>query len=251
VDPGATPGFRGSKEDARTELEPLRGELERLQELLYAEHRHAVLIVLQGMDSSGKDGAVRRVFSGVDPQGVRVAAFKRPSELELDHDFLWRVHAQVPRRGEIVLFNRSHYEDVLVPRVHGEIRRRLWEGRFRSIVEFERSLVEEGTTVLKFFLHIGRAEQRGRLQDRLDDRTKQWKFREADVLERRRWRAYMTAYSEAISATSTASAPWYVVPSNHKWYRDLFVSRQIVQTLRHLRMRYPGLPRPWRSRRIR
>jgi|HubBroStandDraft_1064217.scaffolds.fasta_scaffold09258_2 PPK2 family polyphosphate:nucleotide phosphotransferase len=242
VDPDDTSGFDGSKDDGRKRLEDLRDRLENLQELLYAEHKHSVLVVLQGMDTAGKDGTIRRVFDGVNPEGVRVASFKKPSLAELDHDFLWRAHAETPARGQMVLFNRSHYEDVLITRVHGLIPRAQWERRYREINEFERTLSEEGTTILKFFLHISRDEQKRRLNARLADPTKHWKFREADREERRRWGAYMDAYEEAIGKTSTRWAPWYVVPSDRKWFRDLIVSARIVRALERLRMRYPPLP---------
>jgi PPK2 family polyphosphate:nucleotide phosphotransferase len=251
VDPDSTPGFDGVKDDGHRELAKLTARLESLQELLYAERKHAVLVVLQGMDTAGKDGTIRRVFSGVNPQGVRVASFKIPSGRELGHDFLWRVHAQVPARGEMVLFNRSHYEDVLVPRAHGLLRKPVWERRYREINEFERTLTEEGTSLLKFFFHISRGEQKRRLRERLDDPTKHWKFAEADLRERELWTAYQHAYEDAISATSTAWAPWYVVPSNRKWFRDLFVSQRIVETLEGLRMRYPPLLPEYRAVRVR
>ncbi|MCI4372199.1 MAG: polyphosphate kinase 2 family protein [Thermoplasmata archaeon] len=251
LDPDGTPGFSGVKDDGHRELNKLTARLEKLQELLYAERKHSVLVVLQGMDTAGKDGTIRRVFTGVNPQGVRVASFKFPSVEERAHDFLWRVHAQVPARGEMTLFNRSHYEDVLVPRVHGLIPRAVWERRYREINEFERTLSEEGTTVLKFFLHISRAEQKKRLKDRLDDPTKHWKFAEADLQERPLWNAYTRAYEEALTRTSTPWAPWYVVPSNRKWFRDLFVSERIVATLQGFRMRYPLLLPELRAVRIR
>jgi PPK2 family polyphosphate:nucleotide phosphotransferase len=251
VDPAGTPGFYGGKDDARGTLEKLTARLEKLQELLYAEHRRAVLVVLQGMDSAGKDGTIRRVFEGVNPQGVRVASFKRPTDRELDHDFLWRVHAELPARGEVVLFNRSHYEDVLISRVHGLIPHDVWERRYREINEFERSITEEGTTVLKFFLHIDRAEQKRRLRERLADPTKHWKFRESDVQERRGWDEYMRAYEEALSRTSTSWAPWYIVPSNRRWFRDLVVSETIVKTMDRFHMRYPPLPPELRGARVR
>jgi PPK2 family polyphosphate:nucleotide phosphotransferase len=203
------------------------------------------------MDSAGKDGTIRRVFEGVNPQGVRVVSFKAPTGAELDHDFLWRVHRETPGRGQMVLFNRSHYEDVLVPRVHGLIDRSEWERRYRAINDFERELTASGTTVLKFFLHVSRGEQKERLQARLDDPTKHWKFREGDLLERRRWPEYMEAYEDAISRTSTAPAPWYVVPSDRKWFRDLVVSDRIVHALEGLRMRYPPLPKEFRPARVR
>ena len=251
LDPDGAVGLPISKEAARDELERLTHRLTALQELLYAEHRHAVLVVLQGMDSAGKDGTIRKVFEGVNPQGVRVASFKVPTERERDHDFLWRVHAELPGRGEMVLFNRSHYEDVLAPRAHGTLARPAWERRYRSINAFERTIAEEGTTVLKFFLHISRDEQKRRLEARLEDRSKHWKFRVSDVAERRLWPRYRRAYEEAISTTSTPWAPWFVVPSNHKWLRDLVVSRTIVGALQALRMRYPPLPRAFRRLRIR
>ncbi len=203
------------------------------------------------MDTAGKDGTIRRVFTGVNPQGVRVVSFKIPSVQELNHDFLWRVHEQVPARGEMVLFNRSHYEDVLVARVHGLIAKPVWERRYRAINEFERTLVEEGTTVLKFFLHLSRGEQKRRLKERLDDPTKHWKFAEADLAERELWTAYMRAYEEALSKTSTSWAPWYVVPSDRKWFRDLFVSDRIVATLRGFRMTYPRLRPELQGARVR
>jgi PPK2 family polyphosphate:nucleotide phosphotransferase len=248
--PRDSSGFRGVKDDGRKELGRLNVRLEKLQELLFAEHRHPVLIVLQGMDSAGKDGTIRRVFAGVNPQGVRVASFKRPTAPELDHDFLWRIHAELPSRGEMVLFNRSHYEDVLITRVHGTISKDVWERRYREINEFERTLTEEGTVILKFFLHVSRREQKRRLQERLDDPTKHWKFREADLLERERWSAYARAYEDALTATSTRWAPWCVVPSDRKWFRDLVVSDRIVSELERLRMKYPRLPSEWRSKRI-
>jgi PPK2 family polyphosphate:nucleotide phosphotransferase len=251
VDPGDTSEFRGVKDDGRRELERLTPRLEKLQELLYAERQHAVLVVLQGMDSAGKDGTIRRVFSGVNPQGVRVASFKKPSQAEVDHDFLWRVHQMVPARGEMVLFNRSHYEDVLITRVHRLIPRKVWERRYREINQFERSLCEEGTTVLKFFLHISRGEQKRRLEERIRDPSKHWKFFEADLLERERWPEYMVAYEEALSKTSTRWAPWYIVPSDHKWFRDLFISGRIVAALEKFRMTYPGLPPELRKLRVR
>ncbi|MGD0250900.1 MAG: polyphosphate kinase 2 family protein [Thermoplasmata archaeon] len=250
ADPNDTSGFEGVKDDGRKELEKLAVRLTKLQELLYAEHKHSMLVVLQGMDSAGKDGTIRRVFEGVNPQGVRVASFKRPSVNEHDHDFLWRVHEQTPGRGEMVLFNRSHYEDVLVTRVRGLIAKEVWERRYREINDFERMLSEEGTTILKFFFHISRGEQRRRLKERLDDPTKHWKFRETDLRDRRRWSGYMEAYEEALSKTSTKWAPWYVVPSNRKWFRDLVVSQRIVETLEGLHMRFPRLPAEYQATRV-
>ncbi|MCI4366355.1 MAG: polyphosphate kinase 2 family protein [Thermoplasmata archaeon] len=250
ADPSDTSGFDGVKDEGRKELERLTGRLEKLQELLAAEQHHAVLIVLQGMDTSGKDGTIRRVFQGVNPQGVRVSQFKSPTPRELSHDFLWRVHAEAPARGEMVLFNRSHYEDVLVPRVHRLIPKAEWTARYLEINAFERSLSEEGTIVLKFFLNVSKAEQKRRLEERLKDPSKHWKFREADLRERRHWSAFMNAYEEALTRTSTPWAPWWIVPSDHKWFRDLLVSQQIVATLESLPMRYPSLPVELRGSRV-
>ena len=231
--------FEGSKEDAKEVLQKLNERLEELQEMLYAEHRHKVLIVLQGMDTSGKDGVIRRVFEGVNPQGVRVAAFKVPTSLELDHDYLWRIHQPVPGKGEMVIFNRSHYEDVLVVRVHNLVPPEVWQRRYDQINAFERLLAEEGTTILKFFLHISPEEQKARLQDRLDDPRKRWKFRVGDLEERKLWPDYTRAYEDALSKTSTAWAPWYIVPSDREWYRNLVVATVLVETLAGFKMAYP------------
>ena len=229
-----------SKKKAERELDRLTTRLDELQELLWAEQKQRVLVVLQGMDTSGKDGVIRHVVAGVNPQGVRVAAFKRPTDEELAHDFLWRVHSRVPGRGEIVIFNRSHYEDVLVVRVHELVPAAVWRDRYRQIVEFERLLTETGTTILKFYLHIDADEQKKRLQARLDDPTKQWKFNVGDLDERKRWDDYRRAYEDALAKTSTAQAPWYVVPANRKWYRNLVIARLLVETLASLDMRYPA-----------
>jgi PPK2 family polyphosphate:nucleotide phosphotransferase len=198
-----------------------------------------VLVVLQALDTGGKDGVIRRVFDGVNPQGVRVASFKVPTEEELDHDYLWRVHKAVPGRGEMVIFNRSHYEDVLVVRVHNIVPPEVWKKRYEQINAFERHLAENGTTILKFYLHIDPEEQKERLQARLDDPTKRWKFRLGDLEERKLWNDYTEAYEEALSKTSTEHAPWYIVPANRKWYRDLVISSVLVETLKNLDMTYP------------
>ncbi len=239
-DPADTSGFQGKKKDGLNELGKLRQKLDPLQELLYAEHRHAVLVVLQGMDTSGKDGTIRRVFEGVNPQGVRVARFRQPTPEELDHDFLWRAHKAVPAKGEIVIFNRSHYEGVLVERVHKLVPKEVWQERYGQINDFERLLAQAGTTVLKFYLHIDADEQKRRLQARLDDPSKHWKFSPLDVQERRLFPEYMKAYEAALERTSTSWAPWYVVPSNHPWFRDLVVCRVLVGALQGLHMRYPA-----------
>jgi PPK2 family polyphosphate:nucleotide phosphotransferase len=227
------------KNEGRKQLLELNHRLEELQELLHAEHKHKVLIVLQAMDTGGKDGTIRHVFEGVNPQGVRVASFKKPTPEELGHDFLWRVHKQVPGRGEIVIYNRSHYEDVLVVRVHDLAPKGVWSKRYDHINDFERMLVDEGTTILKFFLHIDLDEQKERLQARLDEPNKRWKFNPADLEERKLWPKYVKAYEDAISKTSTDWAPWYVVPANRKWYRNLVVGTVIIEALEDLNMRYP------------
>jgi len=241
VDPNDTSGFDGDKKDGEKETDAILGKLDPLQEVLYAEHRHKFLIVLQGMDTAGKDGTIRRVFEGVNPEGVRVAHFGVPSNEELDHDYLWRAHKQVPGKGEIVLFNRSHYESVLVERVHGLVPESVWSKRYQQLVDFERMLNEEGTIIVKFFLHIDKKEQAKRFQDRLKDPTKHWKFSYLDYNERSYWNDYMHAYEEALERTSTEFAPWYVVPSNHPWFRDLVVSEVVVDALESLRMHYPKL----------
>ena len=241
VDPNDTSGFGGDKKDGEKAIDTILGKLDPLQELLYAEHKHKFLIVLQGMDTAGKDGTIRRVFEGVNPEGVRVAHFGVPSEEELDHDYLWRAHNQVPGNGEIVLFNRSHYENVLVERVHGLVPESVWSKRYQQLVDFERMLSEEGTTIVKFFLHIDKKEQAKRFQDRLKDPTKHWKFSYLDYNERSYWKDYMRAYEEALERTSTGFAPWFVVPSNHPWFRDLVVSEVVVDALESLRMHYPKL----------
>jgi PPK2 family polyphosphate:nucleotide phosphotransferase len=236
-DPGATPGF--SREEAGDRLQELNRKLEALQEALWAEHRHKVLVVLQGMDTSGKDGTIRHVFEGVNPLGVRVTAFKAPSPEELDHDFLWRVHAKVPASGEMVIFNRSHYEDVLVARVRKLVPPTVWRQRYDQINDFERLLAETGTTLLKFFLHISKDEQKERLQARLDDPEKQWKFRKGDLVDRALWDEYMKAYEAALSQTSQKHAPWYVVPADKKWYRNLVVATVLVKALEDLKIQLP------------
>lgn len=238
-DPSDDKAFKGDKEKGLKALSKLNAELQALQELLYAEQKHKVLIVLQAMDTGGKDGAIRRVFDGVNPQGVKVASFKVPTAEELTHDFLWRVHKVTPGAGEMVIFNRSHYEDVLVVRVHGYAPEEVWKKRYDQINDFERLLAESGTTILKFFLHIDLDEQKERLQARLDDPTKTWKFRLGDLEERKLWGQYMQAYEDALNKTSTEYAPWYVIPANRKWYRDLVISTILVDTLKGLKMEFP------------
>jgi PPK2 family polyphosphate:nucleotide phosphotransferase len=244
-DPDDTSGVKGGKEEASVQLAALARKLDNLQEVLYAEHRHKVLVIFQAMDTAGKDGTIRRVFEGVNPQGVRIADFKAPTAPELDHDYLWRAHREVPGRGELVIFNRSHYEDVLIVRVHETVPHDVWERRFSQINDFERMLAEEGTTLLKFFLHIDRKEQKKRLQQRLDDPLKRWKFSPADLAERKLWDQYMLAYEEVLSRTSTAWAPWRIIASNHNWHRNLMVARAIVRALEGLDLRYPEAPPGW------
>jgi PPK2 family polyphosphate:nucleotide phosphotransferase len=238
-DPNDTSEFEGGKKQALAEIKKLNRRLETLQELLFAEHRHKVLIVLQAMDTGGKDGTIRRVFEGVNPQGTRVAGFKAPTPQELDHDYLWRIHRQVPAKGELVIFNRSHYEDVLVVRVHELVPPAVWKKRFNQINAFEKMLVDNGTTILKFYLHIDPEEQKERLQARLDDPNKHWKFRLGDLEERKLWSQYMEAYQDVLERTSTRAAPWILVPANHKWYRDLVISSLLVDTLEGLHMKFP------------
>jgi PPK2 family polyphosphate:nucleotide phosphotransferase len=239
-DPNDTGDFKkDGKQEGLIQLEKINGKLETLQELLFAEHKHKVLIILQAMDAGGKDGTIRHVFEGVNPAGVRVASFKSPTPEELDHDFLWRIHKVVPASGEMVIFNRSHYEDVLVVRVHNIVPPEVWSKRFDQINEFERTLAESGTTILKFYLHIDLNEQRERLQARLDDPAKHWKFRLGDLEERKLWPDYMEAFEDVLSKTSTDHAPWYIVPANRKWFRDLVISTVLVDTLEGLKMKYP------------
>lgn len=238
-DPDDRSAFQGSKVDAQPKLLELRGKLETLQELMYAEHKQRLLIVLQGMDASGKDGTIRHVFEGVNPQGVSVVSFKEPSSLEQAHDYLWRIHSCVPGDGEMVIFNRSHYEDVLIVRVHGMVAEQRWKQRYEQINAFEQMLCAEGTTILKFFLNISLEEQKKRLQDRLDDERKHWKFKVGDLAERKLWPDYMRAYQDVLSRTSTEWAPWHIVPANSNWYRNLVVASTIVHTLENLNMHYP------------
>jgi PPK2 family polyphosphate:nucleotide phosphotransferase len=227
------------KDDIEDRLDDLNDELEVLQELLFAEGKQKVLVVIQATDTGGKDGTIRHVFDGVNPSGVRVAAFKKPTDEELAHDYLWRVHAHTPRSGEITIFNRSHYEDVLVVRVHDLVPAQRWSKRYRHIREFEQLLADEGTTIIKLFLHISKDEQRQRLQDRIDQPHKNWKFSFGDLAERAHWDDYQEAFRVMLQETSTDAAPWYVIPSDRKWYRNLVISEIIVQTLRNLDMAWP------------
>ena len=228
---------------AKAETDKLIARLSRLQERLYANCARSLLVVLQGMDTSGKDGTIRSVMSGVNPQGCKVVSFKTPSSKELSYDFLWRVHQEVPAKGEIGIFNRSHYEDVLITRVHGWVSDKVVKLRFNQIKEFEELLVESGTAILKFFLHISKDEQKERLEARIRDPEKRWKWSSGDLEERKRWDDYMTAFDDVISATSTEDAPWYVVPANRKWYRNLVVANCIVDTLERMKLKTPPAPK--------
>jgi PPK2 family polyphosphate:nucleotide phosphotransferase len=237
------PAYKGKHEseaEAKEEAEHFLKKLARQQDVLYAEHKHSVLIVLQAMDAGGKDGTIKHVFSGVNPQGVGVASFKQPTAVELAHDFLWRVHAQTPRAGEIVIFNRSHYEDVLVTRVHKLIDKATCARRYEHICDFEALLAESGATILKFFLHISREEQLARFAQRLDDPARNWKISDSDYSERQFWDDYVDAFEDAMRATSTAEAPWYVIPSNHKWFRNLAVSQIIADAMADLGLAFPA-----------
>jgi len=239
IDPDDASGFKGGKDEGKAALVKLNTKLEELQDLLYAEGKHRVLVVLQGMDTAGKDGTIRWVFNAMDPLGLRVASFKVPSKEELAHDYLWRIHKEVPGDGELVIFNRSHYEDVLVVRVHDIVPKKVWSRRYDQINAFERHLAETGTTIVKFFLHISKDEQKERLQERLDRPEKRWKFNVGDLDERKLWGDYQKAYEDAISKTSTEWAPWYVIPANRKWYRNLVISNVLIETLKGLKMKFP------------
>jgi PPK2 family polyphosphate:nucleotide phosphotransferase len=228
-----------NKESARIARAELLDELEDLHERLWGEAERSVLLVLQGMDTAGKDGTIRRALSGLNPQGCAVTAFKPPNNLELAHDYLWRVHAACPARGRLGVFNRSHYEDVVATRVLGTVDERTWRRRYRHLREFERMLTDEGTTLVKVFLHISRDEQRARLQARLDDPAKRWKFQPEDLETRKRWDAVQAAYEDAISETSTDAAPWWIVPADRKWVRDVAVATLLLETFRHLDPQFP------------
>lgn len=241
-DPDSTKGFKGGKKEAEEQFAPLNKRLETIQEALWAEHKHKVLVVLQGIDNSGKDGTIRHVFEGVNPMGVRAMGFKAPTAEELDHDFLWRVHSKVPGKGEIVIFNRSHYEEVLPVRVLKLAPPEVWSLHYDHINDFERMLADTGTTILKFFLHISKDEQKKRLQERLDDPDKRWKFRKGDLVDRSHWDEYMEAYEDLLSRTSQKWAPWYVVPADKKWFRNLVVATVLVETLEGLGIQTPPDP---------
>ena len=238
IDPSFTDGHE-SHESAAKEIAHYQEKLWRLQDLLYAERRHSLLICLQAPDTGGKDGAINHVLGAMNPQGCRVAAFKQPSEEELAHDFLWRAHKVAPARGEVVIFNRSHYEDVLIVRVHDLVPKKVWSRRYDLINGFEKNLVEHNTQILKFYLHISKAEQLKRFKERLKDPAKHWKISEADYKERSFWGKYVKAYEDALSKCSTEHAPWFIIPANHKWFRNLAIARIVVEHLESLKMAYP------------
>ena len=235
------PAFSGDwdRDEAEEQLDDNVKKLQDLQNLLYAEGKQAVLIVLQAMDAGGKDGTIRHVMGKLNPQGVKVASFKVPTSKELAHDFLWRIHQQTPGRGEITVFNRSHYEDVLVVRVHDLVPPAVWGARYDHINAFESLLSDNGVTIRKFFLHISKDEQRERFEKRLENPQKNWKFSRGDLRERKLWDDYMAAYEDTLSRCSTDHAPWYVIPADKKWYRNLIISQILVETLESLDMRYP------------
>lgn len=239
IDPSAANTFDESKQEGREFLPTLTKRLRDLQDLLYAENKHKLLVIFQAIDTGGKDGAIRHVFTGVNPQGVQVMSFKGPTAQELSHDYLWRIHQHTPATGKIVIFNRSHYENVLVVRVRNLAPKAVWEKRYGHINDFERMLTDEGTTIVKFYLHISRDEQAERLQARLDDPTKRWKFNVGDLDDRALWDEYMAAFEDMLNRTSTDNAPWYVIPANRKWYRNLVVSQVLLNTLESLEMQYP------------
>lgn len=222
-------------------LENLQEELGEMQNILYAEGKKKLLVVIQAMDTGGKDGCVKSVFSRVDPKGIKVSSFKKPSELEMSHDYLWRIHQHAPVSGMVSVFNRSHYEDIIAVKVKNIFPELVWSKRYRHIVEFERMLVEEGTKIVKIFLHISKDEQKERLQARLDDPAKNWKFNPGDLDDRAKWDDFMKGYEEIFEKTSTDHAPWYIIPADRKWYRNLVVSQIIIDALKSLDMSYPEI----------
>jgi len=227
------------KESSRADLDHHRARIIALQERLWAEHKQSLLVILQATDTGGKDGTIRHVFDGVNPQGCSVVSFKQPGPEELDHDFLWRIHAQTPGKGVITVFNRSHYEDVLVVRVHETVSEKIWKARFGQINAFEELLVANHTRVLKFFLHISRDEQKERLQSRLDDPEKRWKFNTSDLEDRERWDDFQIAFADAIEKCSTKDAPWQIIPSDHKWFRNVTIAKTVADTLEAMNPKFP------------
>lgn len=245
-DPDATPGLK-DREAAEALIAKLKKKIIELQQRMFANGEHGLLLVLQALDAGGKDGTIRSVLSGVNPQGVHVSSFKAPSAVEANHDYLWRIHRSAPARGRFVIFNRSHYEDVVVARVHADQllpewakkRKRLWEERYEQINNFEKLLIENNIVVIKCFLNISRDEQKRRLEKRLSDPAKNWKFSAADLAERQHWDDYQKAFEQAFRATGTGQAPWHIVPANKKWYRNAVIAQLIVEKLSALKMKYP------------
>ena len=232
--------FNGeNKSDFEPQFKILQDQLQDLQKILYAQNKHRILVVMQAMDTGGKDGCIKHVFSHIDPQGIHVRSFKKPSEEELSYDFLWRVHSKVPHLGQLVIFNRSHYEDIIAVRVKKLFPDEVWKRRQRHVVEFERMLAEEGTTIVKIFLHISKDEQKRRLETRLENPAKHWKFNPDDLADRARWDDFMAAYEDVMAKTSTSFAPWFIVPADRKWYRNLCVARIMLDTMKKLDMKLP------------
>jgi len=238
IDPGYT-GKHESREEAAPAIAKQVARMDRLQELLYADGNQSLLVVLQALDAGGKDGVIRRLFSGMNPQGTKAVGFKTPSKLEASHDFLWRAHVNAPAKGEVVIFNRSHYEDVLVARVHKLVSKEVWSNRYEMINHFEKMLSANGARILKFFLHISPEEQLARFKERLDDPASRWKISESDYAERKLWPQYIAAFEEALQRTSTRHAPWHVIPSNSKWFRDLAISQIVADTLDDMGLTLP------------
>ena len=238
IDPGNTHGIK-SKEAARARVERNLAKIDALQYLMYAENKHSLLIIFQAMDAGGKDGAIRVLTRGMNPQGCIVTSFKAPSKEEQEHDFLWRISQATPRLGDVGIFNRSQYEDVLIVRVHDLVPKSVWSARYEAINNFEAQLVQSGTEVIKFFLHISKEEQKRRFLERLTDPRKNWKFSPADLDERKHWSAYQHAFDDALTKCSTKVAPWYVIPSDKKWFRDLAVSEIVLATMQSWKMEYP------------
>jgi PPK2 family polyphosphate:nucleotide phosphotransferase len=241
IDPRSTPAFEGDKDEAAAQLAKETKRIAELQELLYAQNSHAILIVLQGMDTSGKDGVIRHVFGGVNPQGCMVTSFKKPSEEEADRDYLWRIHAATPPKGTIGIFNRAHYEDVLIVRVHNLVPQSRWKARYEQINQFEHYLAMNHVTVIKCMLHISKEEQLERLKARLEDPTKRWKFNPGDIAERAKWEMYQEAYEDAINACSTREAPWHIIPADRKWYARLAIAKLVRATLEEIDPKPPQI----------
>jgi len=237
------PSYRGKHETHEKALPEIRAHVERmaeLQYLLYADGEQSLLVVLQALDAAGKDGVIRHLFRGMNPQGTSVSSFKQPSREEAAHDFLWRAHLRTPRKGEVAIFNRSHYEDVLVVRVHQLVPHSVWSKRYDQINDFEKTLLHDRTTILKFFLHISPEEQLARFKERLDDPSRRWKISESDYAERELWQQYIEAYEDALALTSTRHAPWYIIPANHKWFRNLAISQIVAATMEEMGLKPPA-----------